>query len=272
MRERHPTNEDHIPETKEQAEDFENRSRKNDTNDPGIASSADGHRRGTSSIDAPVLVENRLSVPNSRRPSRSPTTEARSATLANGTFIAGYEIRPGLAKPGIHYENVNGGVLRFTGEEVEQHITIQLNDERQIQTITEPIDFHVILLNAPTPEMFVSGSDGADYAKLNIALPGTPSVLRVQLLPHDAADYFEMQASRFYVDPNTSTIPITVLRQGVCHATSQVRIMTRDGTAKQRIDEKEARDYEPINEILVFKPGETCKTVVVEVDPNKQVS
>ncbi|KAA0189087.1 hypothetical protein FBUS_05449, partial [Fasciolopsis buskii] len=181
--------------------------------------------------DCLTVVDTKFGYLSPRQMSRSPT-DNRCAALTNGTFLVSYEVRPGLAKPGVHYENIQGGILRFAGTETEQQITIQLNDDdRHVQTMSEPVDFHVILLGAPTPEMFTLGTDAADSVKPNIALPGTPSVLRVQLLPKNGTD----------------------------------------GTAKQNKDEKEPHDYEPINTVLFFEPGETSKTVTVTIDPKKQV-
>ncbi|THD25341.1 hypothetical protein D915_003862 [Fasciola hepatica] len=197
----------------------------------GAESSGDPNKLEPGQAGCLTVVDNKSGFQSPRRMSRSPT-DGRVAPLASGTFLVSYEVRPGLAKPGIHYENINGGILRFAGTETEQQITIQLNDDdHQVQSITEPIDFHIILLGVPAPEMFMTGSDPVDSAKPNVALPGIPSVLRVQLLPRNG----------------------------------------RDGTAKQNKDEKEPRDYKPVNTVLIFEPGETSKTVTVEIDPEKQV-
>ncbi|KER29221.1 hypothetical protein T265_04071 [Opisthorchis viverrini] len=201
---------------------------------------------------------------------RRTSTSKNSLTPTTDIFYVPFEVRPGSAQPGIHYEPISAGVLHFTGEEKEHSILIGLNVDNSVPVCSEPLDFYVILSSHHSNQL--KREENADPEeeqnspnRLRVATPASPSVARVLLLPSDASDCLEMQTSHYYATPDSTSVVVAVIRRGPCQQFCQVEIFTRDGTAGAAESNNENGDYLPLTKDIEFQPGVSSHLISIQL-------
>ncbi|TGZ74133.1 hypothetical protein CRM22_001107 [Opisthorchis felineus] len=206
---------------------------------------------------------------------RRNSTSKNSLTPTTDIFYVPFEVRPGSAQPGIHYEPISAGVLHFTGEESEQSIVIGLNVDNSVPDCSEPLDFYVILTSHHSNNLKrdKNAEDREEEQKsqnlLRVATPASPSVARILLLSSDASDCLEMQTSHYYATPDSPSVVVAVIRRGPCQQFCQVEIFTRDGTARAA---DENGDYLPLTKDIEFQPGVSSHLISIQLTQHKPLS
>jgi hypothetical protein len=155
----------------------------------------------------------------------------------------------GSAKAGTKYTRTEGR-LKFGPNETSQQINVPIIDEPFIEGTT---NFSVVLSN-PLPDTAKGGNSASRL--------GSPSSATVTIIDNDART-FQFSSSNFTVANSSGAVNVgvTFSRAGDPNGTYTVDFATADGSAMA------GRDYTATSGTLTFGPGETSKTITIQITP-----
>lgn len=155
----------------------------------------------------------------------------------------------GSAKAGTKYTRTEGR-LRFGANVTSQTITVPIIDEPFIEGTTT---FNVVLSN-PLPATAQGGNSASRL--------GSPSSATVTIIDNDART-FQFSSSNVTVANSSGAVNVTVTfsRAGDPNGIYTVDFATADGSAIA------GRDYTATSGTLTFGPGETSKTITIQITP-----
>lgn len=184
---------------------------------------------------------------NERAGSVTLTVDVRRSGDPTQSISVDYVTTDGTAREGFKYARTFGR-LTFGANVTTQTITVPILDEQAIEGNT---DFNVFLSN-PLPAR--SGGGGSRL--------GSPSSATVTILDDDART-FQFTSSKYTVANSSgdANLTVTFTRLGDVNGTYRVNYSTNDGSAVA------GRDYTPSADTLTFGPGETAKTIAIQITP-----
>ncbi len=158
-----------------------------------------------------------------------------------------------------------GGTIRLVGREAAVmdeddpvYVTVvNLSTGWETQQVADAVgSFHVVIAGDPGDEVSLVATDSGDEPRSSEPV--------VVVVPEIEAVTVSFDADSYTVEETDGSIAVAVRRSGSSLGPASVRVQSvADGADA-------ISDYEPVDEILFFEPGETLRTVVIPIydDPN----